>query len=479
MISSLPTRQRTAYLMRAVTLLLLLIFAAPLWAQEAQERDSLIVKIDLGELKKFVSVTPMAILVNEHGTSLLFTKRPGLTGTLSIGVYRSSADALGAWQSLPSPKDSSEKVTAVLGQNARVWQVEENLLQIHYRKENVVIQFDWQGTVEEAVNYAKKLDGALQQDGKLAVHGPVVAVPETDVIAPAIVPLNQSFPLLFRTPRSVLLSVAPNADDVAAGQDNPVPMAIEGAARLSPEERMSAVLKTAGKHQLRLTFVTAGSVVFQKSLSVYVLTEQESLQQQKIKGWDLPDKTIYLSPQPDDKSGTIAQSKVEPIGLNQGLEPLKPEPALSREFWELRAWNELSGVLNTEWLPPRDLIKMFVNATNPTIEYVAWVAYKRDNYQIMIQSEVGKQIWIYLEQPDNLLQQAESPLLPKGLIASDLARPIIYGDGEITFPRSSWTVRSIRGNRSLIHEGPSQPVRVFLIHFHQPGQVHLNFPTYN
>jgi hypothetical protein len=263
------------------------------------------------------------------------------------------------------------------------------------------------------------------------------------------------------------------------GSLQPLQLNLEGETLTAPAGRRQCVLKTSGTHQLTLTFTRLGGGTSKQAVRVRVLSPQET---QKLSGamvWALPEKAIYLLPGAEAKWSETPEAKREQIRLERPtFAPLKPQHEGEDEWWRLRAWNELVSLLRSEWLPSIEMLNVFENAARPSLDRVAYVAYMRGNYRVIFISEIGKQAWIYIEQPSSTTPSLPQP---QEILAADLFPTTAQStpQAKITsFPETSFASRTFRRYHALTAEGPSEPVHIRLIHVVQPSQLNLKLPGY-
>ena len=298
-----------------------------------------------------------------------------------------------------------------------------------------------------------------------------------EVLAPTWVEANKPFPVMYRTRPNKLLTLSLRAKAQIRGESQSFPVDLLGVTQTSPAAHKQVVLKTPGIHHLTLTFATNEGATFEQTLDIKVLSPQESAATTDVSPWVLPDKAIYFLRTPTAKWNKVPIDQQESIRLERTtFAPLKPEPEYEDEWWRLSAWNEIANTLRVAWLPPRDMIQVFENAARPSLDRVAYAAYTCKGYNLIIMSEIGKQSWVYIEQP-KLSLQGRTFLQLRDVLAPSLLQSKKTSSNEVA-PSASFMMRPFRRYRSLTPHGAAKPVRILFIHIGQPSQVRLISPTY-
>jgi hypothetical protein len=408
----------------------------------------------------------------------------GPAGSFRLGVHPNHQAAGRAWQSIEPARvpDGTQviELTAAqltgIGERARGWRYgETNNYRLALQRLNVVIEFDWLGPLEAALDFARRFDSALVNDAQLAPRGPQIAPPEVDVIAPAVVAVRQLFPILYayRSPdwRPRQLFLSDRVEDQVLGQ--PAAPSAHLSGQLPENARAGRTpgrLDVPGLHDLTLTFISDTGLVFNKPLRLRALDAADTPALAGGEAWLLPEKAIYFVPKSDTRWEAIPEAQREEIRLeHRSLE--RPNTARAREWQQLAAWNDWAQLLRPEWLPPQNVVQVFKNGARPNYPPVAYASYVKNNRRLILMSEVGMQSWLYLEQPATA---STSPTGLTSVLLPGLNQPASEGNGQPVSPRVSFMARRFERQRALKASGPYEPIRILLIHLGEPAQVSFN-----
>jgi len=440
------------------------------------DEASLVTRIDRSALEPMLGMKGQ-LSVDDRGCVVRLVRRMGVSDKFLVGVHPTLGEADSVWKNLTPPQDAQEQAVTGIADRLRVSRlIGSEAYQVALRRLNVVSQFVFRGTQEDALVFARKLDAALQSDAKLAPRGKNVSIPELEILAPALVSVAQGFPIIYRTPRTMFVSVVPHLQAEAMGAKTTVTIDIPHAPLMSPSGRLECSLETTGAHQLTVTFVTWGAVVFRRSINVRVMTTGEAVVLGSAETWALPEKAVYFLPKVGPAWTAIPEGEREQIVLQRKfLSPLKPEP--EEEWWRLRAWNDLTQFLKLEWLPSREMMHVFENGARPTRERAAYCSYRRGNLGIIVLSEIGKQAWVYIEQPGTSVAEQKTPE-PHQFLVPEVAHPDWARSDSEVFPGFPYMARTCRRQRLLTPNGAPEAVQILLLHIGQPQLVNLHFPGY-
>lgn len=462
-------------------------------AVSAQEvaPNSVVAQINREELGRLVPALG-APKADERGLHWRLALADGLTDDFSLGVFETSDQASQFWQAVAAPEGATPAALTGVGEQVKAWRLgATDPYRLVFRRLNVVVQFDWNGDLPQSQAFARQIDEALQNDQKLAPRAPQVVMPTVQVLAPAVVPDNELLSVLVTTRGSkimslsgpLIISLVQRADDEVAGRAAEIVNIIDNFA-MDSQGNPKMVLLSPGLHTLTFHFVTYSAVIFDQKFTTRVLTPEETLafNTMPAQAWQLPPQGIELFPALADGNETAATT-----GETISLQPKSLRPFDSSgeaAFWRLRAWNELARVLSLRWLPPLEMLQVAVNGNRLPYREVAYASYTRNGSQIIVMSEIGRQTWIYVEQPDPV------PATAKTITSTELLQPELtrmptlenqsaLSANEVSFPLSTLTrTLSMRRKNAADANAPQESVRVTLIHATSSSLLNLNSPGY-
>ncbi len=319
---------------------------------------------------------------------------------------------------------------------------------------------------------------AEKSEPQTDAKGKKIIFPEIEVTAPTIVAPNEIFSILYRTRPATPVKMHPDITVESKNGENIQKSSIEliGTEVTGSWGKKACALKVPGDYRINLRFSQQDASSTTKSISVKVLSSSEQEQIIGATPWVLPEDGIYLSPDALTKWSDIPEVQREQIALKRKtFTPLLPVPGNENEWWLTEAWNEISSIFQLQWLPERNMLNAFENAARSSRDRVAYAAYERNNCRIIFQSEIGKQSWIYIEHPakttlsQNALQVEN--ILPKSLLLQARGQTNTAGS-------TAFISRTFSRYRALQADGPTEHVRVLLIHIIQPSQINLQMSSY-
>jgi len=303
---------------------------------------------------------------------------------------------------------------------------------------------------------------------------------ELEVLAPSLVKAGEKFEIFYRTFPVTSLTLQDEIEDKIEGAKKPAKLQLGGMRLTQQWGRRELALAAPGLHTLTLKFRTGitpqeiatdgTDELLTRSLRVRVLNAAEAKVLDGAEAWDLPEKAIFFTSDANTKWNALPEAARESIALEHPrLLPLKNVPDNGDLWWPLAGWNEWAQVLKREWMPRRETLAGRENAARATRENISYATYERDGTRLLIQSEVGKRMWIYLEQP-----AAAKPLRVQDVLSDET----LAAAKDLKTGVPSILTRSSMRFRSLTQDGAPEAVRVLLISVHQPSQVHLRLPGY-
>lgn len=467
---------------RQVCRLLLLLISVSLLQLSAESQ--VITQINRLSLPQIAGISGNPT-VDKYGLSFRVVKPKGKLGLFRefhIGVFPTVEKAERAVTELSAQqKGAAEKLEAT-GDQARAWKAQDNFgitprYLVLMRRTNVVVWFQWQGTLEEATDYVRGLDVALQKDEKFAPRGTTTTQPLVEVVAPVVVAPAEPFDIFYRSHFAGQLSFQPllialllEAQDDAEQQESQ-PVALTPTPLMAERGVTQGVLSKAGKHKLTLTFTTYGGVVLNRSIETQVLNSAEAKLLQNGKEWVLPQKAVYFTSAAGKSWADSPKTEREQIRLEHPL--LTPLKGTDAEWMRLQVWNEMAQSLKTQWLPPRALIQVFSNRAKSEPQPVAYVAFQNGEDRLLYMSEVSQQAWLYGEQQakaDKTLQMSE-------ILRPDLMATRTLAESELIFPQASFLSKSVERFRALSPEDQPESVRILMLHIGNFNGLHLR-PNY-
>jgi hypothetical protein len=221
-----------------------------------------------------------------------------------------------------------------------------------------------------------------------------------------------------------------------------------------------------------LEAATSANVVFTKSMSLQAV-RPEDLPAPDVVPWDWLGLRMFFVKDPAQRWEDLPDEEQEWMEIHRGtFGPLEDE-----RHWKLSALAELQGYVQAEWLPTEDVMHAFEDDAHPSLDKVYYATFKRKGFGVVYMGTVGKEFWLYIEQPDTPATAAAPELTAQQVLADDLLQPQT-DKGETTYPRAEFTVRTFHRYRELDQRGPLEPVKILFAHVRFASEVNLRYPGY-
>ena len=277
---------------------------------------------------------PGQMSVSDRGVVITLPERNGIEKDFILGVYENVQPANEAWNNLKASDKQSEDISQTVGTQSIIKSNhDDTVYQISIKQLNVLVQFNWQGTREDATNFAISINKALMTNAQLAPKGFDVVMPNIDLITPAYVMQDETFTVRYRTKPRTLVTMAPSGSDrsllnnqITSFQNQNQPQTISsglGSIRLS----------SLGTHELKFTFVTTGCVIINAVASVEVVDKDNYNKIKSASVWNLPEDSLYFTKNKGANWNDLDNSRKECIKLNKKyFIKFKPQPDHDEDF---------------------------------------------------------------------------------------------------------------------------------------------------
>lgn len=430
------------------------------------------------ELPLFTSVNesalrrmiPGKVSYYQNGVKISLPRGKGLCDTFALGVFTNYDIAKQQLLDQNPESDQTHTISSQIPSGIEVKSWDLNSTDYHHivvRLGNVVFNYNWNGSLETGISYADGVADKLKNDSKLAKLGNSnnVNMPDIQLAATYITSSDNPCMIIYRSSKGPIIHAVDSAvirrDEIKSSQRVHL-ISVSGSSRFGVKH---VDIHDSGSYTIALTFVSTDCIVFTKEVQTMVISERDKTNI-KINEWQLPQNRVYLYPIGDKSQNSTVESIVLQENTLGTLRTIDNEDAL---WYQLSAWNTLAHMLNYQYLPPVNMLKIYRDIAVPGEGIVAVASYSIQGVNNIVMSELGRQIWMYVEQPSHE-DDIKSYLSLKDIVKNeDIKDPITY---------NSFTARAIHRMRSTTNNDIRVPVRILLIHGVDPSRINLRYPGY-
>ena len=133
--------------------------------------------------------------------------------------------------------------------------------------------------------------------------------------------------------------------------------------------------------------------------------------------------------------------------------------------------------MQPRWIPGAELIHARGYHARPDGDTAYYATFTAQGCNVLYMGLVGRQVLIYIEQPDPL-PDGQKLLTADDLVGDGVLSVVKSGTGEEVYPRAGFMVRTFRRYRAFKAEGPYEPVNILLARFRFAEETNLRFPGY-
>ena len=322
------------------------------------------------------------------------------------------------------------------------------------RRTNAIVTVSWEGDREQGLEFARKIDQTLRASDGTCPKGTEVPQVEVELIAPKIVALGALVQVRYRAGGG--MSVRTEAD-----------------AALRPGGEISYRAGELGEHTLRFQFATSKNVLFARSVALTVVAPEDLPATVNAQAWEWPGDALHFINAADQDWSAAPEDQRETLTPHeQHLASLKDE-----DDWRQRALNDLSEIVQPRWVPAPELIHARGYHARPGNDTAYYATFTSQGCKVLYMGLVGRQVLIYIEQPDPL-PGGQKLLTAEDLVRDDVLSVVKSDTGEQAYPRAGFMVRTFHRYRAFKPDGPYEPVNILLARFRFAEETNLRFPGY-
>ena len=291
-------------------------------------------------------------------------------------------------------------------------------------------------------------------------------------MVPAVVTAGEPFPVVYRaTPKSGVrneTTFATKSKEGKIGQGKIVSETITASRWIH-----RAVIQEAGYYLLSFEFKNHGERMLGATARTKVRPKSEMDALFTAKAWDLPRGSLYFSDSNAASWNAAPPTQRDIIAFERpGFAPMLEQVDYDTTWWPLSAWNELHETLQPDWVPPLSRITTRFSNWGTIRNPVAYASWSQGGFNFLLQSEIGKQSWFYIEAANGQALPDLSSIFGSPLVQSPLARKGAQEDTK------SFSVRVLTRFRATAPDAPLQETKFWLVHIRSGEQLSLRFPGY-
>ena len=359
------------------------------------------------------------------------------------------------------------------GHDLRCWSGDpDRSASILLRVLNVTIRFSWQGAMSDALYLARSIARLLMTSAEIAPRGAEVPVPSLEISVPQAVLAGKLAKLTVRATEGPRVQMGGTMSVRAVDKGEPLRLNFAG---LEPgpstEVSGSLLLHDPGKYALELTFATEGNTVFTKTCDVNVVSRAQWPGALPLH-WEVRGDRLYFLRSADGEWGKQTSRQQEWLDFGLGRSPIRA----GAETFRQQALDDITQVIQERWLPSVEFLQPVEEcAVQPRM--LCHASYTMRGCRIVYMGVLGRQVFLYIEQPDPL-PEGQKRLTRADVLRDDLLQMVADEDAATSYPRVQFVVREMDRYRALSHQGPYEPVHILLVDARLPDDVNLRSPGY-
>ncbi len=322
-----------------------------------------------------------------------------------------------------------------------------------FRRGNVLVEAGCSGDEASALALARKIDQLILTNANACPRGEAVPIPDVEVTAPARAALGAMVDVEYASTDGALLRSTSEPVLHAAGQT-------------------TVRAETLGTHTHTLLLATDRNVVFSRTFTIEVLSKEQIEAQRPAQPWSFRGSHLFYVDSADQDWTATPHDDREWLHFDQSTFRALGD---SRQLQQ-QALDDIAQVIQERWLPSVDLLQLAQEHTKPP-RMVCYASYMVYGCRIIYMGVLGRQVFLYIEQPDPL-PEGQKRLTRADVLCDDLLQTLTDEHGATSYPRVQFVVREMKRYRALSHGGPYEPVHILLIDARLPDDVNLRSPGY-
>ena len=246
--------------------------------RQGGEGQELIVGVDMAKLALRLNLSLPVLEVGQ--AYVAYTALKGYEGacrSMGIGVHRDVPSAQEAFELYVAQTEIGPliSVNGDDGYYLRCWcRPEKDDCSVLLRVLNVTANFYWVGSVQDGLDFAKKLANVLATSQDIAPRGDVVLLPSVEIALPEFVVAGKKAELGLKVLQGSRVRLAERTCYRTGADRKPQFISVTGSEPgLFAQGAASVDFPEPGSYELELRFATEGNVIFTKTCQVKVISE--------------------------------------------------------------------------------------------------------------------------------------------------------------------------------------------------------------
>ena len=399
---------------------------------------------------------PATISVGEYGVFYSFGRESKPLQWLKVGAHPSAEVADAIFQASEKQRSGIRPkpgATPDIGDVFRGSGFDAGPGTWRFRRGNVLIEAGWSGDEVSALALARKIDQFILTDANACPRGQTVAIPVVQVTVPGQVALGAMVDVEYVSTDGSLLRSTSEPVLHAAGQTT---------------VRADAL----GTHTHTLLLATDRNVIFTRTFTIEVLPKEQIETQRRTQPWSFRGSHLFYVDSADQDWTATPHDGREWLHFDQRtFRALGDSHQLQQQ-----ALDDIAQVIQERWLPAVDLLQPAQEHTKPP-RMVCYASYMVHGCRIIYMGVLGRQVFLYIEQPDPL-PEGQVRLTRADVLRDELLQTVADEHSATIYPRVQFVVRQMKRHRALSHQGPYEPVHILLVDARLPDDVNLRSPGY-
>lgn len=400
---------------------------------------------------------PATVSVGVYGVFYNFGRASNPLQWLCIGVHPSAEVAEAIFQASESRRSEIRRrpgATPDIGDVFRGSSFDAAPGTWRFRRGNVLVDAGWSGDEVSALALAREIDQFILTDANACPRGQTVPIPVVEVTVPGQVALGAVVDVEYVSTDGSLLRSTSEPVLHTAGQTT---------------VRADAL----GTHTHTLLLATDRNVIFSRTFTIEVLPKEQIEAQRSTQPWSFRGSHLFYVESADQDWTATPNDDREWLQFDQSTR----RPLGDLRELQQRALDDIARVIQEHWLPAVDLLQPAQEHTKPP-RMVCYAAYMVRGCRIVYMGVLGRQVFLYIEQPDRL-PEGQKRLTRADVLRDDLLQTLTDEHGATGYPRVQFVVRQMDRYRALTdYDEPFEPVHILLVDARLPDDVNLRSPGY-
>ncbi|HCU35165.1 MAG TPA: hypothetical protein DGT21_06780 [Armatimonadetes bacterium] len=359
------------------------------------------------------------------------------------------------------------------GYDLRCWSTApEQIATVRLRVVNVTARFGWVGRMSDALDLARSMAQLLATSAEVAPRGTEVPVPSLEITVPEPVLAGKETKVTVKVTDGPRVRLASRVSLRTADADEAHSAgSYDFAPGFSSEVTAALSLPNPGHYELELTLATEGNTVFTKTCDVNVVSRAQWPEALPLH-WEVWGDRLYFLRSADGEWGKQTSRQQEWLDFGLGRLPIRA----GAETFRQQALDDITQVIQERWLPSVEFLQPVEEcAVQPRM--LCHASYTMRGCRIVYMGVLGRQVFLYIEQPDPL-PEGQKRLTRADVLRDDLLQTVADEHGATSYPRVQFVAREMKRYRAMSYQGPYEPVHILLVDARLPDDVNLRSPGY-